>query len=206
MLNKEPKWASLDKIYKTLLTKDSMSRTYDKSFRECVLETIAIIPDAYLRQLLISTHGRYDYHLAIAIKNHVFFRNSHYFLSFIIPIYSAFFTYMASNNILQSRSILGGIGLLLTIMTIVASILKPYERCIAAAQTLIDLNTWKTDFIISLGNIQPEIGEPKNSSLYDLLKRKDLEMSKIGAAMMEHLIPTSGTSTKENAEKHDATQ
>lgn len=183
-----------------------MNKTYDKSFRECIIETIAIIPDQYLRQLLINTHGRYDYHLSIAIKNHAFFRNSHYFLSFIIPIYSAFFTYIASNDLLQSRSVLGAIGLLLTIMTIVASILKPYERCIAAAQTLIDLNSWKTDFIIALGNIRPEIDEPKKLSLYDLLKRKDLEMSKIGLAMMEHLIPKSSTSSKESAEEHDATQ
>ena len=105
---------------------------------------------------------------------------------------------------MPSPSILGAIGLLLTIMTIVTAILKPYERCIAAGQTLIDLNTWKTDLIIGLGNIQPEFDESQKTSLYELLKRKDLEMSKIGEAMMENLILKSSTCVKENAEKKDA--
>jgi hypothetical protein len=181
-----------------------MTKTYDKNLRELILETITTISDQYLCQLLIDTYGRYDYHLSIAIKNHIFFRNFHYFLSFFIPIYSAFFTYIVSNDLLQSRSILGAIGLLLTIMTIVASILKPYERCIAAGQILIDLNTWKTDLMIILGNIQLEFDESQKESLYELLKRKDLEMSQIGKSMMENLILKSSTSVKEKAEEKDA--
>jgi hypothetical protein len=89
-------------------------------------------------------------------------------------------------------------------MTIVTSILKPYERCISAGQTLINLNTWKTDLIIILGNIQPEFDESQKELLYKLLKRKDLEMSKIGEAMMENLILKSSISMKENAENKDA--
>ena len=177
-----------------------MNKTYDKNLRELILETITTIPDQYLCQLLIGTYERYEYHLSIAIKNHVFFRNSHYFLSFFIPIYSAFLTYIVSNDLLKPI-ILGAIGLLLTIVTIVVSILKPYERCITAGQTLIDLSTWKTDLIIGLGNIQPELDESPKKSLYELLKRKDLEMSKIGQAMMENLILKSSTSMKEYAEK-----
>lgn len=184
-----------------------MKRSNDKSFNEFVLQTLEMIPDRYLSELLTSTHGRYDYHLGIAKKNQVFFISVHYFLSFSIPLYSAFFTYIASNDIIQSRGILGGIGLLLTILTIVASILNPYERCIAAAQTLINLNTWKTDFIVSLGNIELETDEPKKiKALYDFLKRKDLEMSKIGVALMDLILKSStSTSTKESAEKDDAT-
>jgi hypothetical protein len=171
-----------------------MTKTYDKNLRELILETIATIPDQYLCQLLIDTYGRYDYHLSMAMKNHVFFRNFHYFLTFFIPIYSAFFTYIVSNELLQSRIILGAIGLLLTIMTIVASILKPYERCISAGQTLIDLNAWKTDLIIVLGSIQNEVDKSQKESLYELLKRKDLEMSKIGEAMIENLMIKSSNS------------
>jgi hypothetical protein len=85
-------------------------------------------------------------------------------------------------------------------MTIVTSILKPYERCIAAGQTLIALSTWKTDLIIGLGNIQPELDESQKKSLYELLKRKDTEMSKIGEAMMENLILKSSTSAKEKCD------
>jgi hypothetical protein len=174
-----------------------MSNTYDKNLREIILENIAEIPDQYLCQLLIDTYGRYDYHLSIAIKNHKFFRNSHYFLSFFIPIYSAFFTYIVSNNLIQSRNILGALGLLLTIMTIVVSILKPYERCIAAGQTLIDLSSWKTDLIIGLGHIQSRVDENQRTVLYRFLKKKDMEMSKIGEAMMEHLILKSNSSEKD---------
>jgi hypothetical protein len=173
-----------------------MNRTRDKLFKECVVKPFSTIPDAYLGQLLVSTHERYEYHLDLATKNRKSFRNAHYFLTYTIPIYSAIFTYMASNDIIHSRSTLGLIGLVLTIMTIVASILKPYGHCIAAMQALIDLNTWKTDFIGSLSTLRLEADKLNTKSLYEFLQRKDLEMSKIGAALMD-LIPKSSASTKD---------
>jgi hypothetical protein len=179
-----------------------MNRPRDKNFNECVNLTIALIPDAYLKNLLISTHERYEYHLNIATVSRDLFEKAHYFLTFAIPIYSAIFTYIASNGIILSRNILGGIGLLLTIMTIVASILKPYGRFVAAAQTLIALNTWKADFIVSLGNMQLETVEPKNTLLYDFLTRKDLEMSKIGATLMDLIFkPNSNADGGADGEK-----
>ncbi len=179
-----------------------MTKIYDKNIRELILDTITTIPDQYLCQLLIDTYGRYDYHVSIARKNHIFFRNAHYFLSFIIPTYSAFFTYIVSNDLLGSRIILGATGLLLTILTIVVSILNPYERCITAGNILITLSDWKTDFIIGLGSIQPEIDEAQRASLYELLKRKDKEMSKIGKAMMENLILKSSINVQEGVENN----
>ena len=173
-----------------------MNRTRDKLFKECVIQAISTIPDEYLGQLLISTHERYEFHSAAATKNRDLYGSAHYILTYAIPIYSAIFTYMASNDIIKSRSQLGLFGLVLTIMTIVASILKPYGRCIAAMQALIDLNTWKTDFIGSLSTLHLESDQPNTKSLYEFLKRKDLEMSKIGAALMD-LIPKSSASTKD---------
>ncbi|MCB0211563.1 MAG: hypothetical protein KDJ52_19660 [Anaerolineae bacterium] len=178
-----------------------MTKTYDKSLKDLILDTISTISDQYLCQLLIDTYNRYDYHLSIAIKNHVFFRNTHYFLSFSIPIYSACFTYIVSNDLLMSRTLLGLIGLLLTILTIILSILKPYERCIAAGDILIILSEWKTDLTIGLGNIQLEEDEAQQQSLYEFLERKDQELSKIGEAMMENLMPKPGMSIRENVEK-----
>jgi hypothetical protein len=178
-----------------------MTKTYDKSLKDLILDTIATTTDQYLCQLLIDTYDRYDYHLSVAIKNHVFFRNMHYFLSFSIPIYSACFTYIVSNDLLMSRSLLGLIGLFLTILTIVLSILKPYERCIAAGDILIILSEWKTDLTIGLGNIQRERDEAQEQSLYEFLKTKDQELSKIGEAMMENLMPKPGTSIRESTEK-----
>lgn len=175
-----------------------MTKTYDKNLRELLLETIGTIPDQYLCQLLIDTYGRYEYHLSVAIKNHVFFRNSHYFLSFTIPIYSAFFTFIVSNGLLKSQALLGAIGLVLTIMTIVVSILKPYERCIAAGEILILLSDWKTDLVIDLGKIKSESDETRQQSLYELLKRKDREISEVGKAMMENLMPKPGASVRKN--------
>lgn len=180
-----------------------MAKIYDQGLKELILDTITTIPDQYLSQLLIDTYGRYDYHLSIARKNHVFFRNAHYLLSFLIPIYSAFFTYIVSNDLLKSRSILGAIGLFLTILTIVSSILNPYERCLSAGDILISLSNWKTDLMISLGNIQPELEQSQKTSLYELLKRKDQEMSKIGEAMMENLILKSSISVQRNEDKKE---
>jgi hypothetical protein len=182
-----------------------MATTYDKDLRQLILETIATISDQYLNQLLIDTYGRYNYHLSIARKNHVFFRNSHYLLSFLIPIYSAFFTYIVSNDLLKSRSLLGGLGLFLTILTIILAILKPYERCIAAGDILIILCNWKTDLMIGLGKIQQELDETQRSELlYEFLNKKDQEMSQIGAAMMENLIPRSNVSVQKTMNQEKA--
>ena len=183
---------------------DSMTKTYEKSLKELILETISTISDQYLCQLVLDTYGRYEYHAGIARKNHVFFRNSHYVLSFLIPIYSAFFTYIVSDNLLNSPSTLGAIGLLLTILTIVASILKPYDRCIVAGNILIILSNWKTDFMIGLAGAQTEMNETQKGSLYDFLKRKDQDLSKIGESMMENLILKSSVNLQQNEEKKSA--
>ena len=170
-----------------------MNRTRDKYFKECVIQTISKIPDNYLGQLFISINQRYEYHLSLAHKNRD--RNSfaHYVLSFAIPIYSAFFTYITSNDIIKPGRALGAFGLVLTIMTIVASILKPHGRFIAAAQELIDLNTWKTDFIGSLSTLHLESDQPNTKSLYEFLKRKDLEMSKIGGVLIDLILTSSAS-------------
>ncbi|AKG22536.1 hypothetical protein [Calothrix sp. 336/3] len=167
-----------------------MKKIFDISLRELIIDTTANISDKYLVQLLLATFDRYNYHLEIAKNNHKFFRNSNYFFSFLIPVYSAFFTYIVSNDLIISKTILGVLGLILTIMTIVVSILKPYERCIAAAEVLIVLSDWKTDLIVNLGNVELEVDtNHKRQALYELLQRKDKEISQVGEAMMENLIP-----------------
>jgi hypothetical protein len=181
---------------------EPMPKIHEKGLRELILETVTTIPDQYLSQLLIDTYGRYDYHVSIARKNHIFFRNSHYTLSFLIPIYSAFYTYVVSNDLVPSRSILGALGLFLTILTIVIAILKPYERCVSAGEILIILGNWKTDLMVDLGKIQAESDEtPKGALLYELLKKKDQEMSQIGEAMMANLIPRPSISVPESDSK-----
>lgn len=175
-----------------------MPRAHDKSFKELILETATRIPDRYLSQLLFDTYGRYEYHSSVARKNHIFFRNFHYFLSFAIPIYSAFFTYIVSNELIRSGTILGAIGLVLTMLTIILSILKPYERCISAGSILIRLSDWKTDLILGLGSIEPESEPSQKALLFELLKRKDREISEIGEAMMENLIPKSSANIQES--------
>jgi len=166
-----------------------MAKNSDRNLRELILDITAGISDKYLSQLLIEIFGRYDYHLEIAKKNHKFFRNANYFFSFLVPTYSAFLTYIISNDFIKSKAILGIFGLFLTILTIVASILKPYERCISAADVLIILSDWKIDLIVNWGNIESELDEvQRKKSFYELLQRKDQEISKVGEAMMENLI------------------
>lgn len=166
-----------------------MTKNFDRNLRELIFDTTANISDAYLSQLLIEIFGRYNYHLEIAKKNHKFFRNTNYLFSFLVPTYSAFLTYIISNEFINSKAVLGLFGLFLTILTIVASILKPYERCISAADVLITLSDWKTDLIVNLGNIESELDEAQNKkAFYELLQRKDQEISKVGEAMMENLI------------------
>lgn len=166
-----------------------MTKNVDRSVKELILDATTKITDRYLSQLLVEIFGRYTYHLDIAKKNHRFFRNANYVFSFLIPTYSAVLTYIISNDFVNSKAVLGLFGLFLTVLTIVSSILKPYERCISAADVLIILSDWKTDLIVNLGSIELEPDETQRSkALYVLLQRKDQEISKVGEAMMENLI------------------
>lgn len=166
-----------------------MTKSFDRNLKELIFDITEDISDKYLSQLLIEIFGRYSYHVDIAKKNHKFFRNANYFFSFLVPTYSAFLTYIVSNDFINSKTILGALGLFLTILTIVTSILKPYERCISAADALIILSDWKTDLIVNWGYIESELDEAqRKKSLYELLQRKDQEISKVGEAMMENLI------------------
>jgi hypothetical protein len=181
-----------------------MTKTADRNLKELIFDVTTNISDKYLSQLLIEIFGRYNYHLEIAKKNHKFFRNANYLFSFLVPTYSAFLTYIISNDFISSKSILGIFGLFLTILTIVASILKPYERCISAADVLIILSDWKTDLIVNLGSIEFELDEAqKKKVFYELLQRKDQEISKVGEAMMENLI-LKGISVQGSADREKA--
>jgi hypothetical protein len=169
------------------------------NLKEMLLGCTSTMNDTYASQLLIETYERYEYHVSIAKKNHRFFRDTHYFLSFVIPIYAAVLTYAISNDALRSGRVGGAAGIVLTIFTIVSSILRPYERCVSAGATLVALSNWKTDLLLELGHLQAESDTGRKvASLYDLVQRKDQEMSAIGLAMMESLIP------KSTAEVHKA--
>ncbi len=172
-----------------------MTKNFDRNLKELIFDITANISDKYLSQLLIEVFGRYNYHLESAKKNAKFFSNTNYLFSFLVPTYSAFLTYIISNDFIKSKEILGIFGLFLTILTIVASILKPYERCISAVDVLIVLSNWKTDLIVNLGSIDESgLDEvQKKKALYELLHRKDQEISKVGKAMMENLTPKSNS-------------
>ncbi len=164
-------------------------KNLEHSLRDLIVDISANLSDQYLSQLLIEVFGRYNYHLEIAKKNHKFFRNTNYAFSFLIPTYSAFLTYIISNDLINSKPVLGFFGLFLTILTIISSILKPYERCISAAEALLALSHWKTDLIVHFGHLNDELDEStKKKALYELLQRKDQEISRLGEAMMANLI------------------
>ncbi len=166
--------------------------TTPPDLKDVILQCTSSMNDPYASRLLSESYGRYEYHLSIAKKNHRFFRDTHYFLSFVIPIYSAVLTYVISQNRLASGWGAGAAGTVLTIFTILLSILRPYERCILAGQVLLALSNWKTDLLLDLGRLQAESDrDRKIASLYDLVQRKDQEMTAIGVSMMETLIPKS---------------
>lgn len=102
-----------------------MTKNNGSSLKDFLLESTKNSHDNYIDRLLREVFDRYNYHLEIAKKNHKFFRNANYLFSFLVPTYSAFLTYIISNDFISSKAVLGGFGLFLTILTIVSSILKP---------------------------------------------------------------------------------
>ena len=107
------------------------------------------------------------------------------FLIFI-PVYSTVLTFLLSTNIIDSflnnseveNNILAVLSLILSIVTVVNSTIKPHEKSVELSNLLIKLNTWMLDFMEGL--IEKKDNKEGDREMNLFLKNMDDRITQLG--------------------------
>lgn len=156
-----------------------------------------------LKELGAAMITRLDFHRNLIFRNY----KKHYWggviFSLAIPIGSAVITWMMTTQGKEITETLTKVpaavfGLLLTILTIINSVLRPAEEFISSSHTLVRLHDWEVS--LALG-IRKNKGNP--DQLYHLLEIKDQELSKLGDAMADTVFPQNAGETVQHQTRHE---
>jgi len=150
------------------------------------------IEDLSTKELAISILKRYLFHRYSAQKAHRNYEILSQILNIMIPVLSATLTAIADFGLKYFWLL----GLTLTIITILNSLLKPTEKFTQFAQSRIRLQEWEVDFSIKLSAI---LKENKNVSheytINKLLEEKNEQLSGIVNNMADNWLPKSEVTT-----------
>ena len=129
--------------------------------------------------------NRYAFHKEKAERHVAVFKPMGFVFGLAIPILAALVTFSmsAESGIGQPAGAI--MGLALTLLTIVNSVLKPDERFAKAAQNCIALNEWKLAFDIH----SAEADTTDEKAFHAMIQKMDQNLSEIGKAMAEGWIP-----------------
>ena len=145
-----------------------------------------------LQQLIVAIEYRLLFHrenLQKTKKINSFLANC---FSLLIPITSSLLTLSVGNTMIPIHYPNQWVGIFLTIITIINSVLRPAEKVIHSGHLLVILHDWEMDLIITLQKIMSgkKEGEEYINDTFDFLKKKDLLLSKIGAEIVDFESPT----------------
>lgn len=146
------------------------------------------IEDLSIKELAISILKRYLFHRYYAQKAHRNYEFLSQILNIMIPILSAILTAIADFGLKYFWLL----GLTLTIITILNSLLKPTEKFTKFAQERIRLQEWEVDFSIKLSAILKD--NPSLNSEYTIdkfLEEKNKQLSGIVNSMADNWLPKS---------------
>lgn len=128
---------------------------------------------------------RYLFHKEKAEKHVAIFKPLGFAFGLAIPILAALVTFSMGAEIGIPRPLVAIMGLTLTLLTIVNSVLKPDERFAKAAHHCIALHEWKLEFDIQVAKAEPS----DETAFYSMILEMDMKLSGIGKAMAEGWIP-----------------
>jgi hypothetical protein len=151
------------------------------------------LSDDYLADLVTRLLQRWHYHVQNVEKARLGFSLTGWLLVFALPIFSAFITWATSggNWLIHGRA-LGLISLLLTLLTLVSSILKPLQRTTQADHQLVALYTWHYKLLCELR--AQSLSHEGDLATY--LTARDAELSQIGNQMVNTLTPDDSSSNR----------
>ncbi|MDY0220887.1 MAG: hypothetical protein RBR67_07105 [Desulfobacterium sp.] len=128
---------------------------------------------------------RYSFHKEKAERHVKTFKLMGFVFGLAIPIFAALVTFSMSTEFGTSQSVSAVMGLALTLLTIVNSVIKPDERFAKGSQTCIALNQWKLEFDIHAA----EADTADEAAFHVVIKDMDKKLSEIGKTMAEGWIP-----------------
>jgi hypothetical protein len=133
--------------------------------------------------------ARLDFHRNLILRNYKKYYKAGVTFSLAIPIGSALITWMMSESGKEAVHTLTNLpietfGILLTILTIVNSVLRPAEEYLSSSHMLVRLHDWEMSLAL-------EIPKSKDSPelLNHLFEIKDRELSKMGDALADSVFP-----------------
>ena len=172
----------------------------DIKFDAALRHEIEGLPETPLKELGEAMIARLDFHRSLLLKNHRKYYWGGAILSLAIPISSPAITWMMTDRgreiaetITMSPAIF---GLLLTILTIINSVLRPAEEFISSAHMLVRLHDWEMS--LAMG-IREKKGD--KAQLYHFFEIKDQELSKLGDALADSAFPQQ-SATPDGQEAH----
>lgn len=144
-----------------------------------------------VQQLLKSLEARVALHRQYLLKKQSRNATFGFVLAWLIPITSAVTTTAISLRLPNKQSVeygLAGLGLVLTILTILNSVFRPAERATNSAHLLVQLHDWEMDLDAGLRR-RPASSNDPDQDIVAFLMRKDRELSKIGIEVADQFSP-----------------
>jgi hypothetical protein len=138
-----------------------------------------------MREFYQTTDDRYVFHKEKAESHVNRFKPLGFFFGLAIPVLSALVTVAITYESTIPTYVSAGMGLVLTLLTIVNSVLKPDKRFVSAAQHCIALHEWKRDFDIRVA----ESDDADEKAFHALIQEMDTRLSEIGKSMAEGWVP-----------------
>lgn len=102
-----------------------------------------------------------------------------------IPVFAALVTFSMRHESGIPQQLAAVMGLALTLLTIVNSVLKPGERFTSAAHQCIAIHEWKQEFDIRVA----ETDTTDERAFRIMIREMDRKLSDIGKAMVENCLP-----------------
>jgi hypothetical protein len=153
----------------------------------------SLLPDEQLKRFVSDLVKRHQFHTDLAKELNGRYKQLGPFLMIFIPVYSAILSYLTT-GVLQSKVALSLFALVLTVATILNSTVKPDEKFVASANTLVKLKDWEADLALGLHEIlglqEIKDREPK---LTEFLRSKSVQLSEIGSSMARTYLPQKNT-------------
>lgn len=157
--------------------------------------------DPVFTKIIEAIEDRLVFHRDILMKSKRRYSFANTSLSILIPALSAVLTWATTAEFHDPQHLVGALGLLLTIITILNSVFRPTEKYLSASHMLVRLHDWEIELVTKLATISTN---PINE-IYDYLKRKDHQLSELGADIVVQLFQND-PSTQNNDSAHAASE
>ena len=155
----------------------------------------------YLTYLVALLLQRWDYHVNKVQTSRFLYNSTGWLLVFAIPILSAFITWATNGgNWLLNGHPLGVLSLILTLLTLLSSVLKPLQRTTQADHQLVALYTWRYKLLCE---VRAKL-LASDSDFTAYLSARDAELSQIGNQMVNTLIPDDSASNRNGSQNDNS--